>query len=136
MNSHLPISIAINPLPKLGVTRAGMRETIARLNTAVCDLIHAAPSDRRMSAYGPPRHLMRRSDLVAFGGEADVRTSTRNDAVNPKRHFASAIAALRKVHSPLMAPDASIACWRGRSTAGPFHQRSQAHCVSSGQVWT
>jgi len=32
---------------------------------------------------------VRRSGLVAFGGEADVRTRTRNDAVDPKRRFAA-----------------------------------------------
>jgi hypothetical protein len=26
----------------------------------------------RESAYGPERHLVRRSDLVAFGGRADM----------------------------------------------------------------
>jgi len=42
-----------------------------------------------MSASSPLRHLVRRSGLVAFGGEADVRTRTRNDAIDPKRHFGS-----------------------------------------------
>jgi len=33
---------------------------------------------------GPSRHLVRRSDLVANGARADVRTRARNDAVDPK----------------------------------------------------
>jgi len=36
-----------------------------------------------MSAYGPERRLLHRSGLVAFGGEAEVRTRTRNDAIDP-----------------------------------------------------
>jgi len=39
------------------------------------------------SVYGPERRLAHRSGLVALGGEADVRTRTRNDAVDPKRTF-------------------------------------------------
>jgi len=41
---------------------------------------------RLMSAHGPERRLVHRSGLVVFGGEADVRTRTRNDLIDPKRH--------------------------------------------------
>jgi len=40
-----------------------------------------------MSADGPSRHLLRRSDLVALGGKAEVQTGVRNDAIDPLRHF-------------------------------------------------
>jgi len=40
---------------------------------------------RAMSASGPPRHLMRRSEMSRIGGEAEVRTRARNDAVDATR---------------------------------------------------
>jgi len=36
-----------------------------------------------MSASGPPRHLVRRSDLVALGGKAEIRTRARNALIDP-----------------------------------------------------
>ncbi len=38
-----------------------------------------------MTASGPKRHLVRRSDLVALGREADVQTRARNDVNDPER---------------------------------------------------
>jgi hypothetical protein len=49
-----------------------------------------------MSVYGPKHHLARRSGSVAFRGEAEVRTHVRNDAIDPKRHFASVNCSIAK----------------------------------------
>ena len=49
-----------------------------------------------MSTPGMSRHLVRRSDLVANGGKAEIPSRARNDAVDPERHFATAIYRIAK----------------------------------------
>ena len=51
------------------------------------------------SAHGPLRQILQRKRMSAFGGTAEVLERALNVEVDPKRHFATANTALRRVHS-------------------------------------
>jgi hypothetical protein len=50
----------------------------------------------RMSLFGPLRHFVRRSEMFASGGKAEVRTRAQNDAVDPSRTLNRSSARLKQ----------------------------------------